>query len=150
MKGGVMRSEVYNRIEGANTDLTVLLESLGFDDVIRGYPENINIFTGTVATSYITGGGFEDTMGGHNLPKTLNTVIGLICRGTKTEAHDNIVGKSLDIMENFSTSEDWITLKGNVRNSRITDFNIYPEITKKVALTTAVFILEHEINWRGV
>lgn len=150
MSNGVL-NEVYQRIENANTELTNLLVGTGFfTDVIRGYPENINIYQGTVATSYVKGGGFEQTMGGRNLPTKLDTVIGIITRGTKTEAHDEILHKSLYLLERFQETEDWITLKGNVRNTVITGWDIFPEHGKKRIITTAVVLLEHDINWRGV
>jgi hypothetical protein len=143
--------EIYQRIEDANSELTSLLEGTGyFNQVLRGYPENITIYQGTVATSYMVGLGFEHTMGRRNYPKNVGTIIGIITRGTVTEAHDEIVSISLHLLEKFLDSEEWITINGKVRDTEINDFAIYPEKAGNVAITTAIMDLQHGIDWRGV
>lgn len=148
-------SNGYTQIENANTQLTSLLSGLKdsedvpyFTDVIRGYPENVNVYQGTVATSYVKGAGFEQTMSGRNLPRSMRTLIGVIVKGTKTEAHDAVLLKCLHILDKFRSTQEWVTLNGYVRNTLIVDFEMFPERSKTGLLTTGVIKLEHDVNWR--
>jgi hypothetical protein len=139
-------SSEYEQIKNANAALTVLLKGTGlFKTVLRGFPEDINVYSGPTVTSYITGADFKDTMGVQNKPEYLNTLIGVIVKGTKTEAHDKTLEASLALLSNFREQDNWKTLEGNVRNTSITNFNIYPEKSKKGLLTTAILQLKHHI-----
>jgi hypothetical protein len=148
LSNGYQISSEYERIKTANTNLTDLLTSTGlFNTVLRGFPEDLNVYKGAVATSYVQGAGFRQTMGEANRPEKLNTLIGIIVKGTKTEAHDLSLDTALTVLSNFRTEPDWLTLKDEVRNTQVADFKIYPEKTKKGLLTTSIIQLEHHILW---
>jgi hypothetical protein len=126
---------------------TELLEDTGlFKQVLRGYPENLNAYNGDIATVYFSSGDFLGTAGAHNLPQFINSVIALISRGTKTEVHDQLVYNSSYIIDQLKNNDDWIKLKGNVRNTIITGFNIYPEKDGNSFISNAIFQLQHDVR----
>lgn len=135
-------------IKLVNTSLTEILKNSNlFNSVIRGYPEDVKIFKGIVATTAVMGIGFENFMGEQNIPNTLKTFLGVVVRGTKTTAHDKTLEISLDVLDKFQNDATWKTLDGTVRNTLITNFNMFPERNKKMNLffTTGLFELEHHI-----
>ena len=152
----------WDKIAALPTALCTLLEGTDFfSDVLRGLPENINVYNGDVATVYFQGLDYNKekaTFGQHGRPQFQNSVIGIISRGTKTAVHDKIITASIAILKNFDIStdsegqligdEDWLTVSGNARNTTITGFQIYPERTNKSLLTTAVINLQHDMRWR--
>lgn len=155
-------SNYWDKILAAPTAETELLQSTNlFSNVLRGFPENINTYNGTVASVYFQGLDYtrdKATFGQHNRPQFLNSVIGLTSKGTKTAVHDKIITASVTLLKNFDINtdnegnvigdEDWITLEGNARNTKITDFQIYPERNGKSLLTTAIIKLTHDMRWR--
>jgi hypothetical protein len=146
----------YQKILAAPNALCDLLEDTNFfNKVLRGFPENINTYKGNIATVYFKSLDFSETMGLRNRPDFLNSVIGLISKGSKTSVHDNIINNSLYVLSHFSNepdqleeNRDWVTLKGNVRNTEITGFNIYPERTGKSLITTSIIQLKHDVRYR--
>lgn len=153
-------SPQYQKILDSPEALSTLLRGTKkFDDVVMGFPEDYKrVHKKSMATVFMNGANFYETMGARNRPEFLQTTIGLISRGTKTAVHKQIIRNSLFVTSRFDnqldpdTGEpygdpDWITLNGNVRNTLITDFNIYPEHTGKSLLTTAVIQLRHDVRW---
>lgn len=155
-------SNYWDKILAAPAALTELLDSTNqFSNVLRGFPENLNFANGTIASVYFQGLDYnreKETFGQHNRPQFLNCVIGLTAKGTKTQVHDKIITASITLLKNFDINTDsegntigdetWITLKGNARSTKITDFQIYPEKSGKSLLTTSIIKLTHDMRWR--
>ena len=142
-------SEQYQKILASPIAMTELLVGTGFfKNVKRGFPENQNTHRGDLATVFFQGLDFSETHGSRNRPEFIESIIGIICKGTKTEVHDKITATSLYVTSRFEDDQQWVTLKGNVRNTFITDFNIYPEKQGNTLLTTAVINLKHDVRWR--
>lgn len=154
MSSGVVTSDRYKKIQAIPTTITELLDATGFfRDVLRGYPEGMNTFKGGIASVYFQDMTFTETMQGRNKPEFIESVIGITEKGSKTEVHDRIINNSLCVLEKFGGlrdvpgDPDWITLKGNVRNTLIDFFQIYPERYGKSMLTTSVIKLKHDVRW---
>lgn len=148
-----LSSQYIKILQIAPTFTTLLNETKFFKKVLRGFPENIRkVYENDIATVYFNSQDFFETMGARNRPQYVYTTIGLIAKGTKTAVHDRIIQNSIYITSRFDDSSKdydakWNTLNGNVRNTLITGFNIYPEQTGKSLLTTAVIQFKHDVRW---
>ena len=150
-------SPQYQKILQAPIELTNLLNGTGFfKSVLRGYPEDYyKTLSGDIATIFFEGLKFPDkrTMSLRNRPDFQNSMIGLICKGTKTEVHDKISSNSIFVLNQFGneiTDGDpvWTTLNGTVRDTEVVDFQIIPERAGKSLLTTAIISLKHDVRFR--
>lgn len=145
-------SQQYQKILQIPPDLTELLEGTEmFKKVLRGYPEDPRQIT-RIAVVYFNGIDFIETMGDRSKPEFVYTTIGLLSRGTKTKIHDEVKNNSIYLLSRFDSKSgsdpEWNTVKGNVRNTFITNFKVYPEQRKgKNFLTTAVIQLKHDVRW---
>ncbi len=91
-------------------------------------------------------------MSKRNRPEFIESVVALLSKGTKTAVHDAIIANSVYVLNQFEENDDWIYLKvdgkATVRDTQITDFNIYPEKTGKQLTTTAIINLKHDVRFR--
>lgn len=154
MSSGAVTSTRYKKIQAIPNVITDLLKSTDFfKEVLRGYPEGMNTFQGGIASVYFQDMTFTETMQGRNKPEFVESVIGITEKGSKTNVHDKIINNSLCVLEKFGGlrdvpgDPDWYTLKGNVRNTLIDFFQIYPERYGKSMLTTSVIKLKHDVRW---
>lgn len=128
----------------------LLTETELFDEVLRGYPEDFKNFRGTIATVNFAGLKYPDQlpMSDRNRPQNIKSVLGIISKGTRTDVHDAIINSSILIGSYFENTDEWITLKDTVRNTRIADFIIRPEMVGKQLQTSAIWTLEHDVRFR--
>lgn len=145
----------WTKILNAPLALTSLIKGLNIvKETLRGYPENIKSVNGDTATIYFKGLDYPTDlpMSGRNRPEFIESVIGLISKGTKQEVHDAILLNSVSILNNFEYDSNWhkLVYNGNetVRNTEITGFNIYPERTGNSLRTTAIITLKHDVRFR--
>ena len=141
----------YSNILQAPVELTTLLDDTGyFVNILRGFPENIKNMNGDTATIFMDGLEYPDErpMSQRNRPDFLNCIIGLISKGTTTAKHDIVRTNAVNILSQFETDEDWITLNGTVRDTQITGLKITPENSNNTLLTTAIISLKHDVRFR--
>jgi len=148
LANGYQNYDEYVVIEEANQVLTELLEESGlFSNVLRGYPENIKIFQGAVATTYIQSLDFESFMGEQNIPNYMYVAIIIVLRGSKQATHDKSLEISLELINKFHKNDEWRKLKGKARHTEIESHNMFPEMNKDMGLyfTTSIIELKHHI-----
>jgi hypothetical protein len=134
--------------------LTKLMEDLKVDNkvafkkVLRGFPEkSINTYKGDIGVCYLKKINFGNDYSSHIRLKSLKIILGFVCKGTKTQAHDKINKLCLDVLEKFMTDNEWVTLKNNVKATFITNHEIFIENRSKTLLTTAIFELEAQLRY---
>ena len=141
----------YTNILQAPIELTTLLDGTGyFTNILRGFPENIKNMNGDTATIFMDGLDYptERTMSKRNRPDFLNCIIGLISKGTTTSKHDTIRTSAVNILSQFETNQDWITLNDTVRDTQVVGLKITPENSNNTFLTTAVISLKCDVRFR--
>ncbi len=144
-------NQLWSKILNVPIEFSNLLKDTAlFNEVLRGFPEDYKNFSGNIATVNFAKLIFptELPMSDRNRPKTVKTVVGLIAKGTRTEVHDFIVNNTILIGSYFEENENWITLNGTVRNTKIIDHIIKPELVGKQLQTSSIFTFEHDVRWR--
>ena len=143
-----------NQIDEAPRALTELMEGLNVDNkpvfrkVLRGFPEkSINTYKGDIGVCYMKKMNFDSDYSAHIRPKSLKIILGIVCKGTKTQVHDKINSLCLDVLEKFMEDPEWVTLKNNVKATFIKDHEVFIESRGKTLLTTAVFELESTLPY---
>ncbi len=134
--------------------LTELMEKLTIDNekafkqVLRGFPEKgAGSYGGDIGVCYFKKTNFESDFDETSLPESIDLVLAVICKGTKTVVHDKITKLSLDILQNFLENPEWYTLKDNVESTVIQDHEIFIEQNKNTLLTTAIFELKCDLQY---
>jgi hypothetical protein len=142
----------YQNILQAPIELTNLLTGTGFfsGGILRGFPENIKNMNGDTATIFMDGLDYptERPMSQRNRPDFLECIIGLISKGTKTDKHDTIRTNAVNILSQFETNQDWITLNDTVRDTQVVGLKITPENSNNTLLTTAIINLKCDVRFR--
>ena len=126
-----------------------------FDKVILGLGENdVKQFNRCIGIAYVKGiNEYKHTMGMVNIPKSVNSVVAFVVKGTSRARYDEAM-KIADIIHyKFKTDTDWRCLVDNnentttntVKNTKITNFNVSLFPNGKRLDIACVFTLEHTI-----
>lgn len=146
---GVELDPITEAIMRAPSELKALLEDLDeFDVVYVGMIEDLFTFGALTATVYVKGGSTEETMGGFNLPRDLDLIIGLVGRGAKPTTHDKIFSLIILVLDRFRNDEAWTTLNGSVRHARVEGYEIFPFKAGKVYVTQGVMRVKCDVRMR--
>ena len=145
--------ELYSKMEEAPKALTDLMQNLklnnkkAFKQVLRGFPDkDINTYGGDIGVCSLKKIHYTLDFDNKRRPYSLDLVLGIICKGTKTKVHDKVTKLTLDVSKKLEKDRDWFTLKGNVKTTTIEDHEIYIEQTKRGMLTSSVFELNCPLN----
>lgn len=123
-----------------------------FDKVILGLGENdVKQFHRCLGIAYIKGANdFTNTFGTRNVPKSINSVVAFVVKGTQRARYDEAMKIADIIMYNFRHNNDWIYLKDKdnqytVKGTDITNFNVSLFPNNKRLDIACVFTLTHSI-----
>lgn len=137
----------FDHIGQISSKLQELLSSLSiFDEVRIGIPESTVQFKNAVATVYTTGGRFDQTMGQYNIPIEVESVIFAVYRGTKPATYSKAIEDLVTILKKFNTEEEWYTVKGTTRMTKVDSFQHIPRVVGKGFYTTIVYNLKHDVR----
>lgn len=146
--------ELMVEISEAPKQLTKLMKNIkinnknAFKAVLRGFPEKqINTYNGDIGTVVLKNINFDDDYDQIPRPDSIDIILGMVCKGTKTEVHDKIIDLNLIILEKFLTEKDWKTLNGTVELASIQNHDIYIEQNKNTLLTTSIYEINCQLNY---
>lgn len=141
--------QITQKLYSIPDELKTLLESSKlFDAVFVGQLENIFTLNLMTATIYVKGGDTEETMGGYNLPQSLELVVGIVARGAKPETHSSVYSATLTLLDHFRNDESWTTLNGKARHVLVERFDIFPYNTGRNYITQGVLRLKCDVRMR--
>lgn len=146
--------ELLTKINEAPKALTELMEEIEYENkpafkkVLRGFPEKgISTYGGDIGVCSLKKINFEDDLDETSLPESLNIVLGIICKGTKTKAHDKITKLTLELLNSILEDSVWFTLKDNVESTNVVDHEIFIEQKNNSLLTTSVLELICDLEY---
>ena len=154
----VTASNKYNIV---GTWLHGLMENLVFEDdtpvfkkVIVGVDEKQlqNFGDGALGVCYVTGTtDYTETLGIHNRPKYINSVVAFTIKGSNTKRYD-LATRIMDLIHhNFETNSDWLKLvdtenhKNIIRDTDITGSELTITPNGKKLDIIGVFTLRHHV-----
>lgn len=147
-------SDLMSEISDAPKELSKLMKQItvkdkkAFKNVLRGFPENqVNSYKGDLGVVYLKKINFEDDFDQIPRPESLDIILGMICKGTKTIVHDKIVDLNLIVLEKFITDPNWKTLNNTVKLASINKHEIYIEQSKNSLLTTSIYEITCELKY---
>ena len=115
-------TNVNIQLESLLTELTDGTGNPVFKNVLLGFPENdFRGFEFPLAVCYVKGGEYDDTFGIKNIPRYINSVIGVVVTGDTRSRYEKITGIMDIIQSQFHDNDDWIKLNGTVRRTFIQD-----------------------------
>ena len=117
-----------------------------FSNVLLGFPEtDFRGFTFPLAVCYVKGAEYDDTYGIRNMPKYINSVVGVVVTGDTRSRYEKITGIMDLINQQFHDDDNWIKLNGTVRRTFIEDSALTIMPTGNDLASVAIFTLKHHV-----